>query len=105
MSFADAAIVTVKGNGYRIHFWYINKDEAINLLKNIDLSKKVDYYKIKFFFIVYKFMSKEIVAFRNIEFDKSNRKNSRKNLILLEDVDIKNFVWVKKLYILYWLQI
>lgn len=40
MGFANVAIVTVKGNSYRIHFWYINKDEATNLLKNVDLSKK-----------------------------------------------------------------
>lgn len=47
MGFANVAIVTVKGNSYRIHFWYINKDEATNLLKNVDLSKKkVDHYKI-----------------------------------------------------------
>ena len=97
MGFANVAIVTVKGNSYRIHFWYINKDEAINLLKNVDLRKKVDHYKIKFFFIVYKFMRKEIIAFRNIEFDLSkNRKNPCKNRISLEDVDIKNFAWVKK---------
>ena len=97
MGFANVAIVTVKGNSYRIHFWYINKDEAINLLKNVDLRKKVDHYKIKFFFIVYKFMRKEIIAFRNIEFDLSkNRKSPCKNRISLEDIDIKNFAWVKK---------
>ena len=33
MSFNDVAITYVKGNGYKIHFWYISKDEAINLLK------------------------------------------------------------------------
>ena len=33
MSFNDLAITYVKGNGYKIHFWYISKDEAINLLK------------------------------------------------------------------------
>ena len=29
MSFNDAAIVSDKGNGYRIHFWYMSKDEAV----------------------------------------------------------------------------
>ena len=33
MSFIDVAIVSVKENDYRIHFWYISKDEAIKLLK------------------------------------------------------------------------
>ena len=30
MSF-NVAIVSVKGNDYKIHFWYMSKDEAINL--------------------------------------------------------------------------
>ena len=32
-SFNDITIVSVKENGYRIHFYYISKDQAINLLK------------------------------------------------------------------------
>ena len=27
----NVAIVSVKGNDYKIHFWYMSKDEAINL--------------------------------------------------------------------------
>ena len=33
MSFNDIAIVTVRGNGYRINFLYIIKDEPKNLLR------------------------------------------------------------------------
>ena len=33
MSFNDVAIVSVKGNDYRIHFWYMSKNETINSLK------------------------------------------------------------------------
>ena len=33
MSFNDVTIVSVKGNDYRINFWYMGKDEAIDLLK------------------------------------------------------------------------
>ena len=29
MSFNDVAIVYVKGNAYRIHFWYLSKNDAI----------------------------------------------------------------------------
>ena len=36
----DAAIFSVKGNGYRIPFLYMSKDEGINLLKNADLTEK-----------------------------------------------------------------
>ena len=39
MSF-DVAIVSVKGNDYRIQFWYMSKDEAINILRNPDLTEK-----------------------------------------------------------------
>ena len=30
MNFNDVAIVSIKGNYYRIHFWYMSKDDAIN---------------------------------------------------------------------------
>ena len=55
MSF-NVVIVSVKGNDYRIHFWYISKDEVINIMTNPDLSKKVNFCKnIKKldFFLVY----------------------------------------------------
>ena len=34
VSFDDVAIVYVKGSAYRIHFWYMNKDNAINIMNN-----------------------------------------------------------------------
>ena len=40
MSFNDAAIVYVKGSAYRIHFWYIRKDDAIRIMKNSNLIDK-----------------------------------------------------------------
>ena len=40
MSFNDVAVVSVKGNDYRIHFCYLSKDEAINLLKHDDFTEK-----------------------------------------------------------------
>ena len=32
MNFNDVAIVFIKGNGYRIHFWYTSKDDEINIM-------------------------------------------------------------------------
>ena len=32
MSFNNIAIVYVKGNTYRINFWYMSKDAAINIM-------------------------------------------------------------------------
>ena len=37
VSFNDVAIVYVKGNAYRIHFWYMSKDVAISIMNNSSL--------------------------------------------------------------------
>ena len=39
MSFNDVAIVSVKRSDYKIHFWYISIDDAINIMKNSDLNE------------------------------------------------------------------
>ena len=41
ISFNDVAIVYVKGSAYRIHFWYISKDDAINIMNNSSLIDKI----------------------------------------------------------------
>ena len=40
MNFNDVAIVFVTGSDYRIHFWYMSKDAAINIMKTFDLNEK-----------------------------------------------------------------
>ena len=40
MSFNDVAIVYVKGSAYRIHYWYISKDDAISIMSNSNLIDK-----------------------------------------------------------------
>ena len=40
MNFNNVAIASVKGSAYRVHFWYMSKDYAINSMKNSDLNKK-----------------------------------------------------------------
>ena len=40
MSFKNVAIVSIKGNDYRIHFWYISKNGAITLMTNSNLNDK-----------------------------------------------------------------
>ena len=42
-SFDNGAIVSIKSYSYRIHFWYMNKNDAINKMKNSNL-RKVDHY-------------------------------------------------------------
>ena len=40
MDFNDVAIVSVKGSDYKIHFWYMSKDDAINVMRNSNLNEK-----------------------------------------------------------------
>ena len=64
MNFNDVAIASVKGSDYIIHFWRMSKDDAINIMKNSNLDKKVDYYK---FFSLYMKMSETTDYKRNRE--------------------------------------
>ena len=52
INFNDVAIVSIKGNDYRIHFWYMSKNDAINIMNNSNLNEKTGALKI--FFIIYK---------------------------------------------------
>ena len=41
-SFNDVAIVYVKGSAYRIHYWYMSKDDTISVMNNSNwLIKKI----------------------------------------------------------------
>ena len=40
MSFNNAADVYVKGSAYRIHLWYMSKDDAINIINGSNLVDK-----------------------------------------------------------------
>ena len=40
VSFNNIAVVYVKGSAYRIHFWYMSKDDAINLMNGFNLVDK-----------------------------------------------------------------
>ena len=50
MDLNDVTILSIKRSDYRIYFWYMSKDDAINLEENSNLNEKVDYYK---FFLLY----------------------------------------------------
>ena len=40
MSFNNVSIVSIKGSDYRIHFWYMSKDDAIGIMHNSNLIDK-----------------------------------------------------------------
>ena len=46
----NVAIICVKGNAYKIHFWYMSKDYAISMVNNSNLIDKKVFYN---FFTVY----------------------------------------------------
>ena len=52
MNFNNVAIVSIKGNDYRIHVWYMSKDDAINIMNNSSLNEKAG--SLNFFSLTYK---------------------------------------------------
>ena len=50
MNFNNVAIVYVKGKAYRFHFWYISKDDAINIMNGSNLIDKMGVLYFFFFF-------------------------------------------------------
>ena len=52
MSFNNVAIVYVKVSAYRINFWYMSKDDAMNIMSGSNLVDKMDVFKN--FLIIYK---------------------------------------------------
>ena len=56
MGFNNIAIVYIKENAYRIHFWHMSKDDAINIMNgSILLDKRgiLEFFYYKFFFVIY----------------------------------------------------
>ena len=49
----NVAIVYVKGSADRIHFWYMSKDDAINIMNNSSLIDKIGVF-YNFFLFIYK---------------------------------------------------
>ena len=41
MSFNNVAIVYVKGSAYKINFWYMSKDDVINIMNGSNLVDKM----------------------------------------------------------------
>ena len=66
---SDSAILSIKGFYYRFTVSVISKNEAINLMKNLDFNKK-NIKKHKNLLTVVK-LGKEILTFRNIEIEKN----------------------------------
>ena len=60
--FDEVAIVSVKGSDFRIHFWYMSKDDAITMIKSSNLNEKK--WIITIFFTIYKNKSENCLSWR-----------------------------------------
>ena len=40
MKFSNVDIVSIKENDYKIHFWHMSKDDAINMINNFSLNEQ-----------------------------------------------------------------
>ena len=70
MSFNNVAIVYVKGSAYRIHFWYMSKNDAINIMNNSNfIDKKGALY---FFLSIYRKLSASLSDSSDELFSKSS---------------------------------
>ena len=49
INFNGIAIVSVKGNDYRTHFWYMSKDDATNIMKKFWFRQKKSIIIILFY--------------------------------------------------------
>ena len=58
INFNDVSIVLVKGSDYRICFWYMSKNDAINIVENFNLNEKSGSL---IFFIMYKKWVKQFI--------------------------------------------
>ena len=52
INFNDVVIIYVNESAYRIHFWYISKNDAINIMNNSNLINKMGDL---FFFVLFCF--------------------------------------------------
>ena len=50
INFNNVAIVSIKGNDYKIHLWYMSKDDAMSIMSNSTLNEKEGHYN--FFYYV-----------------------------------------------------
>ena len=56
MSFNNVAIVYVKGSAYKIHFWYMSKDDAIKIMNGSNLVDRRGV--LSFYIYIYIYISK-----------------------------------------------
>ena len=52
INFNDVAIVSIKGNDYRVYFWYMSKNNVVSIMNNYNFKK--NWIHINFFLLYIK---------------------------------------------------
>ena len=86
MIFNNAEIASVKRNDYKIHLFYMSKDETINILVMLNWLRKRN-----MFLQINIIMDKKDLVFGNIVFE-NQKFCCYKNQILIDDVDINKLI-------------
>ena len=109
MNFNNIAIVSIKESDYRIHFWYMNINDVINIMKIFNLNEKSG---IVINFLSYMKMSDKttyyrknwgIIPNRAKEYYENNRERLRQQArnkyrsLSEEEKDIKKKIWKKQI--------
>ena len=85
INFDNVAIVSDKESDYRIHFWYRNNYDALNIMKHFDLKKG-----LLQFFLLYIKMSEETYYQRSWETILNRTKEHENNKETLREKAKKN---------------
>ena len=80
-SIKDAAVASVKRDNYRFHFWYMNQDVTNNLSRNVDMTEKRGTFKNIHIYHHISKMSKQIIAFGNIEIETKVSSSQKSNFV------------------------
>ena len=75
-NFNDVAIVSIKGSDYKIPFWYMSKNDSINIINNSNLNEKSGSL---YFFLLYIKMSETTYYERNRDVILNRAKHCYKN--------------------------
>ena len=81
MGFNNIAIVYIKENAYRIHFWHMSKDDAINIINGSILRKKKNLLYIKMSEntnLTYYQWNRDVILNRSKDYYENNKDRIRK---------------------------
>ena len=92
VNFNDVAIFSFKVSDYRIHFWYMRKNEAISITKNSDLNEESDFFCCINIRRNYCILTQKSLLEQAKECYENNKKDCKSN----QKINIDNYLMKKK---------